>query len=302
MAAADPPPAREARPGQHGLARLRHAWRSLAGDRRACAVLACLLFLTLFLPWYSTTATTGRIVKGKFVAATADASQSGFGAFTFVEAAVVLVVIAVLGLLFARAESEGREFHLPLRDGTLILLGGGWAAVLIVWRLFDKPSLGQGITVGLEWGIFVALGVAVALAWSGGRVRVGEGHAPRRARPPGDGDAGDLWAEPPPPRRRGRRTRAGRDPDATAVVAGDAAATQAAAGSDAATVAGRGSQVTQDMPALPDEPPIPEYLPDGPEPAPPPSPPDAAATARQPRPARRRPEPPDQTQIPGIDG
>lgn len=302
MAAAERPPPEAAGSSQRGLARIVHAWRSLPADRRICAVLAGLLFLTLFLPWYSTTATTGRIVNGKFVAATADSSQSGFGAFTFVEAAVVLVVIAVLGLLFARAESEGREFHLPLRDGTLIVLGGAWAALLIVWRLFDKPSLGQGVTVGLEWGIFVALAVAVALAWAGGRVRVAEGHAPRSRRPSGPADPGDLWDEPPPPRRRGRRSRAAAaDPDATSVVPAEAAATHVVAAPDAATVAGRGSQITQDMPALPEEPPVPEYRPDGPPP--PPAPPaDSAPTVRQPRAPRRRDEPPEQPRIPGIDG
>lgn len=347
MAAAEPREASEPGERPHGAARLTHAWRSLPGDRRICAILAGLLFLTLFLPWYSTTATTGRIVNGRFLAATADASQSGFGAFTFVEAAVVLVVIGVLGLLFARAESEGREFHLPLRDGTVIMLAGAWAALLIIWRLFDKPSLGQGITVGLEWGIFVALTVSVALAWAGGRVRARDGHVPRRLRPKGvePVDPGDLWDDAPAPRRARRRDRTGAaDAAATSVVPADgapthvvprdaavtqslrdagpddAAATQAlpdpgprraaGAASEAATVAGRGSDVTQDMPALPADVPVPEFrVGDEPPPdEPPPAPFDQgalleeeSAEPRGPRRPRRPDPPPDQTQIPGLD-
>lgn len=333
MAAAEPREASEPGERPHGAARLTHAWRSLPGDRRICAILAGLLFLTLFLPWYSTTATTGRIVNGRFLAATADASQSGFGAFTFVEAAVVLVVIGVLGLLFARAESEGREFHLPLRDGTVIMLAGAWAALLIIWRLFDKPSLGQGITVGLEWGIFVALTVSVALAWAGGRVRARDGHVPKRLRPKGAEpmDPGDLWDDPPAPPRSRRRERADAaegaptsvvpaDGAATHVVPRDAAVTQAgrdagphAAGGtagEAATVAGRGTDVTQDMPALPADVPVPEFrVGDEPPPdEPPPAPFDQgalleeeSAEPRGPRRPRRPDPPPDQTQIPGLD-
>ena len=47
---------------------------------------------------------------------------STFGPFSFVELAEVLVALAVLALLFARA--EGRSFHLPFGDGTVIAAAG----------------------------------------------------------------------------------------------------------------------------------------------------------------------------------
>src|SRR5688572_15721619 len=67
---------------------------------------------------------------------------STFGPFSFVELAIVLVAGAVLALL--RMRSEGREFHLPFGDGTVIAVAGLWCAFLIVVRIFDRP-LGQNL-------------------------------------------------------------------------------------------------------------------------------------------------------------
>ena len=99
---------------------------------------------------------------------------STFGAFSFVEAALVLTAGGVLVLLKQRADR--RRFHLPFGDGTVIFAAGLWSALLIVVRLFDRP-FGQSV---------LALGCAAMLAGAGAR---------ERAKRPAD----DL---PPPPRRR----------------------------------------------------------------------------------------------------
>ncbi len=113
---------------------------------------------------------------------------STFGPFSFVEAAEVLLALGVLALLFARG--EGRAFHLPFGDGTIIAGAGIWAAALIVVRLFDR-SLGQNL---------LALACAALLFLAGARERA--------KRPPDD-----LPAEQPPaPRERRRRARRGRAP------------------------------------------------------------------------------------------
>jgi len=67
---------------------------------------------------------------------------STLGAFSWVEAAVVLVAVAVLLLLHQRG--AGRAFHLPFGDGGAIAAAGAWAAALIFSRLFDRPA-GQGL-------------------------------------------------------------------------------------------------------------------------------------------------------------
>jgi hypothetical protein len=106
---------------------------------------------------------------------------STFGPFSFVEAAELLIVLGVLALLRARA--QGKRFHLPFGDGTVIAGAGAWAAALIVVRLFDRP-LGQNL---------LALACAAILILAGLRERA--------KRPPDD-----LPAEhrTPPIRRRPR--------------------------------------------------------------------------------------------------
>jgi hypothetical protein len=84
---------------------------------------------------------------------------STFGPFSFVEAAEILVALAVLALLRGRA--LGKRFHLPFGDGTIIAVAGIWAAALIVARLFDR-SLGQNL---------LALGCAAILVAAGARER-----------------------------------------------------------------------------------------------------------------------------------
>jgi hypothetical protein len=104
---------------------------------------------------------------------------SAFGPFSFVEAAEILTALAVIALLRARA--EGRRFHLPFGDGTVIFAAGCWAALLIVVRLFDRP-LGQNL---------LALACAGILALAGA--------AERRKRPPDDLPAEDIDLARPRP-------------------------------------------------------------------------------------------------------
>jgi hypothetical protein len=126
---------------------------------------------------------------------------STFGPFSFVEAAEVLTALAVLLLLRKRA--EGREFHIPFGDGTVIAAAGAWSALLIVIRLFERP-LGQNLLALVCAAILLIAGVAE-----------------RRKRPPDDlpGPAPEAhqrgaeaveWEVPAErmPRRRGSRSAA----------------------------------------------------------------------------------------------
>ena len=113
---------------------------------------AAALALTMLLPWYQKSFfdTTGPQARPQ------SANLSAFGVFSFVEAAILLVAAGVLYLIWAR--SQRKAFHLPGGDGTVIMVAGAWAMLLLVWRLFDKPDVDDpGATVGIQWGIFVAL-------------------------------------------------------------------------------------------------------------------------------------------------
>ena len=171
------------------MTRLAHAWRTLGHEQRLAAMAAGGLFVSMLLPWYSQTDT---VVVGNAARATRT-SLSAFEAFSFVEAAVLLVSAGVLGMLFARA--EGRAFQLPGGDGMIVTIAGGWAALLIFYRMLDKPGL-QGTaritaTVGVQWGIFIALLLALGLMYAGARMRSTERPQPplartRPRRPPPD--------------------------------------------------------------------------------------------------------------------
>ncbi|HET8950390.1 MAG TPA: hypothetical protein VFN44_07760, partial [Solirubrobacteraceae bacterium] len=92
----------------------------------------------------------------------------------------------------------------------VISLAGGWAALLLIWRVFDRPADdGPSTEVGIQWGFIVALAAAAALVVAGARVR-----AAHRPEPPNPAEDLDWEAAAPRPRRRA----ADREPrDATAV-------------------------------------------------------------------------------------
>jgi hypothetical protein len=168
------------------------AWRALGPDQRMAAFGALGLLASMLLPWYATTGfrITG-LGSGRTRDLTAHDTQTALQAFTWVEAAILLVALGVLALLFARAER--RPFHLPGGDGAVVTGAGAWVILLVIWRLFDKPTLGTGVTVKLHWGIFVALIPAAVLCVAGQRMR-----AAHRPEPP-------LPGEEPEPGRRRRR-------------------------------------------------------------------------------------------------
>ena len=148
--------------------RVWRAWRALASEQRIAAVAALALWLTMFLPWYSESP-AGAVKKGE---SAVSSTLTAWGAFSWVELGVLAVVIGVLALLFARGERRG--FHLPGGDGFAIVVAGVFAAVLVVYGMFDRGSTRTGtlaITTGDDWGIFFALLAALWLAWSGRAMR-----------------------------------------------------------------------------------------------------------------------------------
>jgi len=176
--------------------RIASGWRAMAPDQRLAVTAALGLLITMFFPWYglqSLNRKTGDIHSH---------SINAFGDVSFVEAAVFLVAAGVIVMLFARAER--RAFHLPGGDGTIIMGAGLWAALLIFYRVFDRPD-GNGYPVGIEWGFFLAFVAAGFLAYAGWRMR--QAHRPE---PPLPGEERTTAVPPdaartevaPRPRRR----------------------------------------------------------------------------------------------------
>jgi hypothetical protein len=145
--------------------RLRAACGALDGDQRFAGGAAAVLLLTMLLPWYEKSV----VIPGTKTFATD--TISAFGAVSFVEAAIFLVAAGVLVIVLTRA--EGARYHLPGGDGTVIFAAGLWATTLIFYRVFDRPNVsGEGGTVGIQWGFFVAFVAAGALAFVGQRMRI----------------------------------------------------------------------------------------------------------------------------------
>jgi len=162
------------------IERVGKAYRALDRDQRFAAAAALALLVSMFLPWYEKSV----VIPG--TRSFTNDSISAFGAVSFVEAAIFLVSAGVLALLLARAEQ--RPFHLPGGDGTVIFAAGVWATLLIFYRVFDRPDIsGDGGTVGIQWGFFVAFVSAGALAVAGQRIRAAHRPEPQprhRERPP----------------------------------------------------------------------------------------------------------------------
>lgn len=205
------------------MTRIARAWAALGREQRLAAAAALALFLTMFLPWYQQNAVITADQRQPLVSQNLNA----FAVFSFIEAAVLLVAAATLALMFARGER--RSFHLPGSDGAIVMLAGAWTALLLVLRLFDKPGITShgrvAGNVGIQWGIFFALGAAGLLIYAGSRMRAGRRPEPpllreerprgRAGRPPrSEASSEDLTVERTQPRR------ARQSQQATTVLAG----------------------------------------------------------------------------------
>ncbi len=144
------------------MTRISRAWGALAPEQRIASIAALALLVTMFLPWYDLQSLNRKsgVINSH--------SISAFGDVSFVEAAVFLVAAGVIALLFARAER--RDFHMPGSDGTIVMIAGGWATLLIFYRVFSRPA-GHGYPVGIQWGFFLAFVAAGVLTYAGWRMR-----------------------------------------------------------------------------------------------------------------------------------
>jgi len=226
------------------MSRLARAWAQLEPEQRLAAVAAVALLVTMFLPWYELQALNRKtgVINSH--------SISAFGDVSFVEAAVFLVAAGVLALLFARGERH--DFHMPGSDGAVVMIAGGWATLLIFYRVFSRPD-GHGYPVGIQWGFFLAFVAAGLLTYAGWRMRAA--------------------TEPEPPLLRTRARTRGH----AATTAAGSAATGTAASEDLTVVAPAParSERAVPVPARGEESPARPQAPQAPAPAP------ATAAARK---------------------
>ncbi len=147
--------------------RVGRAVRRMGPSERLAGTGAIVAAGSLLLPWY-----------GAPIAS--DLVKTGFGAFTFATAAMLLTVGATLYLVLE--VGDGYRPPRPLTVGTLLIAAGAWMALTIVFQMFDRPSFDLADVdddYEVRYGAFVALGGAAAIILAGTRRRVREaaGHA-----------------------------------------------------------------------------------------------------------------------------
>jgi hypothetical protein len=132
--------------------------RSLSAHERLAALGAVIVVASLFLPWYGVTLAGGLV-------------KTAVGTLGLIEAALLLTVGSAVLLIVAC--SRGYSLPRPLNEGALLVAAGAWSALLIAYRIMDRPDFelaGAG-RVGLRYGIFIALIGAGLLAAGGLRER-----------------------------------------------------------------------------------------------------------------------------------
>lgn len=228
---------------------LRAAWGRLDHRQRRVGAAVLLVLVTMVLPWYSEDTVTQR---GPGSIVRSGGGVSAFAGMSFIEASLLVVLLAVLALLWGRG--TGRRFALPFPDGSLVCAAAGWMGLLIVYRLFSRPhgadTAQEHTLVGLNWGIFVSL-LAVGVLFAAGLDL--RRHGPRSAVP---GEPGPAPPSPYPdvdPATMVVRPRS--DEPATAVVPTprDDQTTAIVPSPEARPAAPADDQPTRRVPAVPPE-------------------------------------------------
>ena len=154
----------------HPLRQLLRDLRGLGGNERIAVIGAGVMVGSLFLPWYESPISN-------------DLVFTGIGAFGWAEAALVLIAAATTVL--ALQGGGGYVPPRPLREWALFVAAGVWAAVIVVYRMVDRPEFtlaGHDQPYNLHYAIFVALGGAAIIVLAGLRMRPQE--RAKRPQPP----------------------------------------------------------------------------------------------------------------------
>jgi hypothetical protein len=125
------------------------------------AVSGAVLFISLFLDWYSVSA---KGPLGGF-----SVGGSAWDALSFIPILLLICSIIAIGAAVMRMASVNPK--LPVSPGLLLLGAGGLATLLVLYRIIDIP-IDSGVPsslvdVGRSFGIFIALIAALGIAAGG---------------------------------------------------------------------------------------------------------------------------------------
>jgi hypothetical protein len=124
--------------------------RWTATDRTTGAA-TLVLFISLFLPWFSASASLGGI--------SASSSADALTAHGYLYLVLILALVMV-GYLVVRAGLKDMS-ALPISHERLLAVGSGINLLLVLIAVIFKPSGGGLVTVGWDFGAFVGLIAAI---------------------------------------------------------------------------------------------------------------------------------------------
>jgi hypothetical protein len=139
--------------------------------QRIAAIAGGLLFIDMFMHWYSVNLTSQEenLLKlartlGRDVP---DTAVSAWQAYSTTDILLLIaIVIAVSGAVLAAANVN---WPLPIGWAQLATLAGGLMTVLVLWRIVNQP--GPNDRVNVEWGAYLGLILVAAMtygAWRAG--------------------------------------------------------------------------------------------------------------------------------------
>ena len=133
--------------------------RGLGANERIAVIGSAVMIGSLLLPWYESPISNDLVL-------------TGIGAFGWAEGA--LVVIAASTTFLALQGGGGYVPPRPLREWGLFVAAGSWAALIVLYRIADRPRFtlaGHDEPYDLHYAIFVALAGAVLIVVAGLRMR-----------------------------------------------------------------------------------------------------------------------------------
>ena len=133
--------------------------RGLGANERVAVIGSAVMVGSLLLPWYQSPISNDLVL-------------TGIGSFGWAEGALVLIAAATTFL--ALQGGGGYVPPRPLREWGLFVAAGSWAALIVLYRIADRPRFtlaGHDEPYDLHYAIFVALAGAVVIVVAGLRMR-----------------------------------------------------------------------------------------------------------------------------------
>jgi len=176
----------------------------LSKGEKISAASAVLLFIFMFFDWYG--------VKiegvGGFTGEISGGGGSAWDALDLIPIFLMLAIVGAIGVAVVRLTDA--DLEPPVSMNAIVAALGGFAVLLILYRIVDTPGGGDfgGVAVDLtlKIGIFLALISAVGIAFGGYSAMQEEGASFGDAAdrlsgggPPSGGQPSGDPAQPPPP-------------------------------------------------------------------------------------------------------